>query len=122
MDARTARGRSGRGSKGFLGPVKAERRTPPGRVLLGIARALGASVNWLLSGDAEGEVAEPARPVEIPPELAELAVANGSSARKVFQLVRARSDLLARRSDKARRLLFTKKEWLEFLSRNRAVP
>jgi transcriptional regulator with XRE-family HTH domain len=106
-------------TKGFLSQVENGKAHPTGRVLLGIARALGASVDWLLTGDSEGEVVEAARPVEIPRELAELAVANGWSAQKVFQLVRARSDLLARRSDKARHTVFTKKEWLEFLERIR---
>ena len=104
-------------TKGFLSQVEHSKAHPTGHVLLAIARALGASVDWLLTGDSEGPVAESARPVEVPPELAQLAIDKGWSARRVFQIVGARSDLLARRSDKARHATFTKKEWLDFVSR-----
>jgi transcriptional regulator with XRE-family HTH domain len=104
-------------TKGFLSQVEHNKGQPTGRVLLGIARALGASVDWLLTGEDEGPVVETARPVEVPPELADLAVEKGWSARRVFQIVGARSDLLARRSDKRRHPTLTKTEWLEFASR-----
>lgn len=105
-------------TKGFLSQVEnGKAPTPSGRVLLAIARALGASVDWLLTGKAEGEVTETVRPIEIPPELQRLAVENGWSARKVFQIVGAHADLLARRSDKLRHVVLTKAEWLEFASR-----
>ncbi len=105
-------------TKGFLSQVengKAPR--PSGRVLLALARALGASVDWILTGNSEGPVAETARPLEIPPELQRLAIENGWSAQKVFHLVGARADLLARRSDKPRHVTLTRTDWLEFARR-----
>jgi transcriptional regulator with XRE-family HTH domain len=105
-------------TKGFLSQVengKAPR--PSGRVLLLLARALGASVDWLLTGNADGEVAEAERAIQIPPELQRLAIEKGWSAQKMIRIVGAHNDLLARRSDKARNVTLTTKDWLEFVSR-----
>lgn len=104
-------------TKGFISQVENKRTQPTGKVLLRIARALGASTDWLLSGDEAGAVSEQAQPVQMPPELAQLAVERGWTARKVFQVLGAHADLLARRSDKPRRTILTKTEWAEFAER-----
>lgn len=104
-------------TKGFISQVENGKTQPGGKVLFGIARALGASTDWLLAGDEVGTVAEQAQPVQMPPELAQLAVERGWSARKVFQVLGAHADLLARRSDKPRRSVMTKTEWGEFADR-----
>lgn len=104
-------------TKGFLSQVENGKTQPTGKVLLRIARALGASTDWLLAGDAGTAVAEQAQPVQVPPELAQLAVERGWSARKVFQVLGAHTDLLARRSDKPRRTVLTKTEWADFADR-----
>jgi transcriptional regulator with XRE-family HTH domain len=104
-------------TKGYLSQVENGKAQPTGRVLLQIARALGASVDWLLTGNSEGEVVENTRPVEIPPELAKVAIEQGWSASKLVKLVGAHNDLLARRSDKARHATMTGREWLDFANR-----
>lgn len=104
-------------TKGFLSQVENGKTQPTGKVLLRIARALGASTDWLLAGETGTTVAEQAQPVQVPPELAQLAVERGWSARKVFQVLGAHTDLLARRSDKPRRTVLTKKEWADFSDR-----
>jgi transcriptional regulator with XRE-family HTH domain len=104
-------------TKGFLSQVENGKTQPTGRVLLGVARALGASVDWLLTGDDRGVVAEQSRPFEVPTELAQLAVEKEWTARKVFQILGAHNDLLARRSDKPRNAVLTKTEWANFANR-----
>lgn len=104
-------------SKGFLSQTENGKTQPTGPVLLRVAKALGASVDYLLrGGEAEVPVAE-TRPVEVPPELAELAEEQRWSARHVFALVRAQASVLARRSDRPRRVSFSKAEWVEFAER-----
>lgn len=104
-------------TKGFLSQVENQKTEVGGKVLFRIARALGASTDWLLGGDEAGVVKEQAQPVQVPPELAQLAIERGWSARKVFQVLGAHTDLLARRSDKPRRTVLTKTDWAEFADR-----
>jgi transcriptional regulator with XRE-family HTH domain len=105
-------------TKGFLSQVEnTEDAGVGGKVLFRIARALGASTDWLLGGDEVGAVAEQPQPVQVPPELAQLAIERKWSAQKVFQVLGAHSDLLARRSDKPRRTVLTRTEWAEFAER-----
>lgn len=104
-------------TKGFLSQVENGKAQATGRVLLRIAKALGASVDYLLRGvEGDTPVAE-IRPLEVPPELAELAVERDWSASKLFALVRAQASVLARRSDRPRRASFTKTEWADFADR-----
>jgi transcriptional regulator with XRE-family HTH domain len=104
-------------SKGFLSLVENQKTEVGGKVLFRIARALGASTDWLLGGDEAGVVAEQAQPVHIPPELAQLAVERKWTAEKVFQILDVHSHLLARRSEKARHAVLTKTAWAEFADR-----
>lgn len=103
-------------SKGFLSGVENDRAQPTGPILLKIATALGASVDFLLSGQAGAPQPMERKSVEVPPELVALAEARGWTARQVFAVLRARYSLLARRSDKPHRP-FTEKEWAEFSDR-----
>ncbi|MFO0590449.1 MAG: helix-turn-helix transcriptional regulator [Polyangiaceae bacterium] len=104
-------------TKGFLSQAENGKTQLTGPVLLRVARALGASVDYLLRGhEAEAPVAE-TRSVEVPPELAELAEEQRWSAKHVFALVRAQAGVLARRSDRPRRISFSKAEWAEFAER-----
>lgn len=105
-------------SKGFLSAVENNHNQPSGRVLLGLAKALGASVDYLVEGDpagapeAEGTSATPGV-VEIPEELAALAERENWSFAKVTAVLNARLAVHAKRSDRPRRR-FTTSEWIEF--------
>lgn len=103
-------------SKGFLSGIENNRAQPTGPVLLKIANALGASVDYLLQGEAAAPRPEERKVVEVPPELVAIAEQRGWSARRVFEVLRARQSLLARRSDKPHRP-FTQTEWAEFADR-----
>src|SRR5207247_10508813 len=60
-------------SKGFVSAVENAHNQPSGKVLLNLARALGASVDFIVQGEPGGAPAERTRKVEIPEELAALA-------------------------------------------------
>ena len=97
-------------SKGFVSAVENGHNQPSGRVLLKLAKALQASVDFLVQGDALEPAVERVRKMEIPQELAEVAEAEKWSFSKVRQLLEAREAVIARRSDQARRP-FTIKQW-----------
>ena len=103
-------------SKGSLSLLENGKARPAGLVMLRIANALDASVDYLLRGSAALPKECEKTSVEIPAELAELALEQGWSARRTFALVRAREALLARRSDRPRRS-FTRTEWMDFAER-----
>ncbi|MCK6533070.1 MAG: helix-turn-helix domain-containing protein [Polyangiaceae bacterium] len=102
-------------SKGFLSTVEKGDSQPSGRVLLGLAKALGASVDYLVQGDASAPPARPA-PLAIPDELAALAEQKGWSFRKVRAVLEAQQAIIARRSERTPRP-FTTTQWLEFAER-----
>jgi transcriptional regulator with XRE-family HTH domain len=105
-------------SKGFLSAVENNHNQPSGRVLLGLAQALGASVDYLVQGDsasatdADGASVNP-RVVEIPEELAALAERENWPFARVTAVLNARLAVHAKRSDRPRRP-FTTTEWIEF--------
>lgn len=101
-------------SKSFLSTVENGRSQPSGKVLLRLAQALGASVDYLVQGDRA--LPERAAPVAIPEELAALAESEGWSFRKVRAVLEARRAIIARRSDEQPRP-FTRTQWLEFAER-----
>lgn len=99
-------------SKGFVSGVENGHNQPSGKVLLKLARALGASVDFLVQGIGEDQSGERVRKVEIPQELAALAEEENWSFPKVRKLLEAREAVVARRSDQVRRP-FTAKQWSE---------
>jgi transcriptional regulator with XRE-family HTH domain len=105
-------------SKGFLSAVENNHNQPSGRVLLHLAQALGASVDYLVQGESAGvtgsDTASGApRVVEIPEELAALAERENWPFAKVTAVLNARMAVHAKRSDRPRRP-FTTSEWIEF--------
>lgn len=99
-------------SKGFVSAVENGHNQPSGKVLLKLARALGASVDYLVQGDALAAPVERIRKVEIPEELVALAEEENWSFPKVRKLLEAREAVIARRSEQARRP-FTTTQWRE---------
>ncbi|MGH7281972.1 MAG: helix-turn-helix domain-containing protein [Polyangiaceae bacterium] len=104
-------------TKGFLSLVENGKTQPTGRVLLRIARALGASTDWLLSGDEEGAVAVQIEPITMPQELLQLALERNWPTRKTVRLLEVHTALLARRSEKPRHAVLTKTEWEDLADR-----
>src|SRR5690606_6240472 len=86
-------------SVGFLSEVENDRRTPGAEVLLRIADALGASLDYLLRG--EETRAEP-KPLTIPPALQEAAEERNWSYSVTASLLRAQSAVLFRRTPTGR--------------------
>lgn len=99
-------------SKGFVSAVENGHNQPSGKVLLKLAKALSASVDFLVRGDEGAPAIERVRKVEIPEELAELAEEEDWPFAKVRKLLEAREAVIARRSDQARRP-FTMTQWRE---------
>lgn len=97
-------------SKGFVSAVENGHNQPSGKVLLKLAKALGASVDYLIQGEVAAGPLERVRKVEIPEELVALAEDENWPFPKVRKLLEAREAVIARRSEQARRP-FTKKQW-----------
>jgi len=103
-------------SKGFLSAIENEKNHPTGKMLLKLARALGASVDYLLSGETNIETKNQPAATEVPPELAQAAMEKGWSFRTVNAMLQAREAVLARRS-KSGAQTFTRAEWEDFHDR-----
>lgn len=86
-------------SVSFLSEVENDRRAPGAEVLLRIADALGASLDYLVRGEAP-----PAelKPLTIPPALQEAAEEQYWSYAVTADLLRAQSSVLARRTPGSR--------------------
>lgn len=84
-------------SKGYLSDVESGKRTIGSAKLLGVADALGASLEWLLTG-AEGGSREPrmADPVVIPPELGQAAEDMGLTYAATIECLEFSRAVLAR--------------------------
>lgn len=95
-------------SKGFLSEVENRGKNLSLGVLLRIATAIGASVEYLATG--EGEEAREREPVVIPRELAKAAEELHLSYKDTVQLLDAYNSVVARRSDRGRRE-FTAQDW-----------
>lgn len=104
----------------FLSEVENDRRKPGSDILLSLAEALGASIDYLLRGTTT-ERSTPQTSLVIPPELAEAAEEKGwsfavaSSLYKTHKLVVAARNRGAAGDDKERRLL--KQEWISLHER-----
>jgi len=103
----------------FLSEVENDRRKPGSDVLLSLAEALSASIDYLLRGSTERSISQAS--LVIPPELAEAAEEKGwsfavaSSLYKANKLVVAARNRGAAGDDKQRRLL--KQEWISLHER-----
>ena len=84
-------------SKGFLSDVENNKRNLSSRNLLGIANAVGASVDYLLRG-ATTEVAISQDPIVIPPELARAAEELELTYSQTIDVLEAHRSIIARRS------------------------
>lgn len=95
-------------SKGFLSDVENGNRGLRPESLLRVAQALGASVDYLMTGE---EPETPlAAPVVIPRELAAFAEQEGLSYAKTVELLAAHNSVVARRDKKGTPTL-TLDEW-----------
>jgi transcriptional regulator with XRE-family HTH domain len=97
-------------SKGFLSDVENNKRNVSSEYLLKIANALGASVDYLLRGEAKEGFAR--EPVVIPPELSEVAEQLRLTYAETLQLLDAHNSVVARRSTKSNRR-FSTEDWKE---------
>jgi transcriptional regulator with XRE-family HTH domain len=86
-------------SVSFLSEVENAHRTPGAEILLRIADALGASLDYLLRGENPNPEL---RPLTIPPSLQEAAEEKHWSYSVTASLLRARSTVLARRTPTGR--------------------
>ena len=98
-------------SKGFLSDVENNKKNISSQLLLKIANALGASVDYLLTGETkERKITEA---VTIPPALSEAAMLQNLSYNETMDLLLAHNSVVARRSNKSQRE-FSVEEWIEF--------
>lgn len=90
-------------SNGFLSDVENNKRNIGSKYLLQVADVLGASVEYLLRGEARLPVAR--EPIVIPPELDQAAEELGLSYAETATLVQAQQSVVARRSQQGVREL-----------------
>lgn len=95
-------------SKGFLSDVENNKRDISSQNLLRIANALGASVDYLLRGEAVKN--KEAASVVIPPDLSQLAEKLNLSYSEILLVKDAHDAIIARRSGKERKP-FTLDDW-----------
>jgi transcriptional regulator with XRE-family HTH domain len=95
-------------SKGFLSDVENNNKNISAQSLLRIANTLGASVDYLLRGEAAVSVST--EPVVIPHELSEAAGELKLSYAETLELLDAYTSVVARRSNKSRRY-FSVEDW-----------
>ena len=90
-------------SKGFLSDVENSKRNIGSQNLLQIANVLGASVDYLLQGEARMSLDR--EPIVIPPELDRAAEELGLSYASTVELLEAQQSVIARRSSQGVRRL-----------------
>lgn len=98
-------------SKGFLSDLENKNKNLSSQSLLKIANVLGASVDYLLSGETK-EFAEN-RPVIIPPELSQAAEDLNLSYSETLELLDAHRSVVAKRSTSTQKV-FTIEDWKGF--------
>lgn len=98
-------------SKSFISEIENDASSPRGPVLVRLANALDASLDYLMTG-RNPEAAKRTH-VEIPTELASLANRRGFTFQHVSLLLEFYSSIEARRRDEGDRNL-TEREWEEF--------
>jgi transcriptional regulator with XRE-family HTH domain len=96
-------------SKGFLSDVENNKRNVSAQVLLRIANALGASLDFLLRGTEE-EPEAPRGAVTIPPSLSRAAEELDLSYSQTLELLDTHKSIVARRSNRSVKEL-TVQDW-----------
>ena len=96
-------------SKSFLSEIENSKTNVSGEILLKIATALDASLDYLMKGESASGEGKPT-PIEISPELSDLAEELGLSFRATVALQGAHKSVLARRSSKEKSEM-TKEKW-----------
>lgn len=86
-------------SKGFLSDLENSKRNVGADTLLDIAKVLGLSLDYLMTGEGEKKVREV---VEIPADLAELAERENIPFPKILLLLQMRRQIVAHRSGSKR--------------------
>ncbi|MBA3752775.1 MAG: helix-turn-helix domain-containing protein [Nitrospira sp.] len=82
-------------SKGFVSDVENNKRNISADTLLDVARVLGLSLDYLMTGEDEEKAMK--QMVEIPADLAEIAELEGLSFRQAMALLQMQRQLLATR-------------------------
>ena len=98
-------------SKGFLSDVENNKKNISSQLLLKIANALGASVDYLLLGESKKHTNR--EPVVIPPSLSEAAEKLKLTYSETLELLNAHNSVIARRGNKSIRD-FSVDDWETF--------
>lgn len=105
----------------FLSEIENDKRTMGSEVLLNIADALGASLDYIIKGEASGGQSPPQVPISVPPELNQAAESEGWSYPRTKVLLDAKRSVLARRSKEGQIVSsadeWTKQQWVELYKR-----
>ena len=96
-------------SKSFLSEIENNKASVSGGILLKIANTLDASLDYLMKGELAPGEGKPT-PIEIPPELSELAEEIGLRFKSTVALLSAHKSVLAKRSSKEKSEM-TKEKW-----------
>jgi transcriptional regulator with XRE-family HTH domain len=96
-------------SKSFLSEIENNKASVSGEILLKIATALDASLDYLMKGESVSGKGKPTT-IEIPPELSEVAEELGLRFKSTLALLSAHKSVLARRSTKDKSEM-TKDKW-----------
>lgn len=103
----------------FLSEVENDKRSMSSDVLLRIADALGASLDYIVKGEIGTQQRQP--PLVIPPELAEAAEEQGWSLGITRDLLKTHNMVVARRSRDSRTdnqdKIYSKDEWIALYHR-----
>lgn len=100
-------------SKGFLSEIENDKANVGSKILLKIATALDASVDYLLKGDTNKS--QEIRPVVIPPKLSKVAEELKLSYAETLEVLMAHDSVVGRRSDSEQKE-FTEEDWRELHS------
>ena len=97
-------------SKSFLSEIENNKRNISSQALLRIAKILGASVDYLLTGESRETTTK--GPITIPPELSRAAEELQLSFNQTLDLLEAQRSIIARRAHKSIKNL-TVEDWKE---------
>ena len=99
----------------FLSEIENDKRTMGSEVLLNIADALGASLDYIIKGEVSGTPTQ--EPITIPPELSQAAESEGWSYPRTMLLLNTKRSVLARRSQEGQSVSssdkWAKKQWID---------
>lgn len=98
-------------SNGFVSDIENNKRNISAETLLDVARVLGLSLDYLMTGDDEESAMK--QMIEIPAGLAEIADMEGLSFRKTLTLLQMQRQLVAQRVG-SKRLATDNFDWRKF--------